>query len=210
MFTKAINEHVINCVGFFSELHAMLMEAYWPVHCDTDSAGPRGWLMGSSAVYRSFSKSHAAEQLMKNGSFFIKADKAQQDNLDASQAVASFLLHISGWADVLHPAYFPSPHWINSTLLDGSEEKGGQAWQEAIQSSAEQTHSQKPRGSFYVPSENCMQHAHKWHRDLCLLLLHAYRGLRLYFLVMMRDIPELPHMELGKGLGQGQAHPSSS
>uniref|UniRef100_A0A2K5CXB9 Family with sequence similarity 135 member B n=1 Tax=Aotus nancymaae TaxID=37293 RepID=A0A2K5CXB9_AOTNA len=51
-------------------------------------------------------------------------------------------------------------------------------------------------GSFYVPSENCMQHAHKWHRDLCLLLLHAYRGLRLYFLVMMRDIPELPHMEL--------------
>uniref|UniRef100_A0A8D2DE30 Family with sequence similarity 135 member B n=1 Tax=Sciurus vulgaris TaxID=55149 RepID=A0A8D2DE30_SCIVU len=51
-------------------------------------------------------------------------------------------------------------------------------------------------GSFYVPSENCMQHAHKWHRDLCLLLLHAYRGLRLYFLVIMRDIPELPHMEL--------------
>uniref|UniRef100_A0A2R8N4V4 Family with sequence similarity 135 member B n=1 Tax=Callithrix jacchus TaxID=9483 RepID=A0A2R8N4V4_CALJA len=51
-------------------------------------------------------------------------------------------------------------------------------------------------GSFYVPSENCMQHAHKWHRDLCLLLLHAYRGLRLYFLVMMRDIPELPHMDL--------------
>nr|XP_051700827.1 protein FAM135B [Oryctolagus cuniculus] len=51
-------------------------------------------------------------------------------------------------------------------------------------------------GSFYVPSENCMQHAHKWHRDLCLLLLHAYRGLRLYFLAIMRDIPELPHMEL--------------
>ncbi|XP_017367490.1 protein FAM135B [Cebus imitator] len=51
-------------------------------------------------------------------------------------------------------------------------------------------------GSFYVPSENCMQHAHKWHRDLCLLLLHAYRGLRLHFLVIMRDIPELPHMEL--------------
>ncbi|XP_052603906.1 protein FAM135B isoform X1 [Peromyscus californicus insignis] len=51
-------------------------------------------------------------------------------------------------------------------------------------------------GSFYVPSENCIQHAHKWHRDLCLLLLHAYRGLRLYFLVIMRDIPELPTMEL--------------
>lgn len=51
-------------------------------------------------------------------------------------------------------------------------------------------------GSFYVPSENCIQHAHKWHRDLCLLLLHAYQGLRLYFLVIMRDIPELPTMEL--------------
>ncbi|XP_004431103.1 PREDICTED: protein FAM135B [Ceratotherium simum simum] len=50
--------------------------------------------------------------------------------------------------------------------------------------------------SFYVPSENCMQHAYKWHRELCFLLLHAYRGLRAYFLVIMRDIPELPHMEL--------------
>lgn len=56
------------------------------------------------------------------------------------------------------------------------------------------------QGSFYVPSENCIQHAHKWHRDLCLLLLHAYQGLRLYFLVIMRDIPELPTMELGKGV----------
>ncbi|XP_058132067.1 protein FAM135B [Dasypus novemcinctus] len=51
-------------------------------------------------------------------------------------------------------------------------------------------------GSFYVPSENCMQHAYKWHRDLCHLLLHAFRGLRAYFLSIMRDIPELPHMEL--------------
>ncbi|XP_063087103.1 protein FAM135B isoform X2 [Cavia porcellus] len=51
-------------------------------------------------------------------------------------------------------------------------------------------------GSFYVPSENCVQQAHKWHRDLCLLLLQAYQGLRLYFLVIMRDIPELPHMDL--------------
>ncbi|XP_034867003.1 protein FAM135B [Mirounga angustirostris] len=51
-------------------------------------------------------------------------------------------------------------------------------------------------GSFYVPSENCMQRAHRWHRELCFLLLHAYRGLRAYFLVIMRDIPELPHTEL--------------
>uniref|UniRef100_A0A8B9YNN0 Family with sequence similarity 135 member B n=1 Tax=Bos mutus grunniens TaxID=30521 RepID=A0A8B9YNN0_BOSMU len=56
-------------------------------------------------------------------------------------------------------------------------------------------------GSFYVPSENCMQHAYKWHRELCFLLLHAYRGLRAYFLTILRDIPELPRMELGKGLG---------
>ncbi|XP_029779624.1 protein FAM135B isoform X2 [Suricata suricatta] len=51
-------------------------------------------------------------------------------------------------------------------------------------------------GSFYVPSEDCMQHAHKWHRNLCLLLLHAYRGLRAYFLVILRDVPGLPHAEL--------------
>ncbi|XP_007938762.1 protein FAM135B [Orycteropus afer afer] len=51
-------------------------------------------------------------------------------------------------------------------------------------------------GSFYVPSENCMQHAYKWHRDLCHLLLHAYHGLRAYFLLLMRDVPELQPMEL--------------
>ncbi|KAF0871177.1 protein FAM135B isoform X1 [Crocuta crocuta] len=51
-------------------------------------------------------------------------------------------------------------------------------------------------GSFYAPSENCMQRAHKWHRGLCFLLLHAYRGLRAYFLGIMRDVPELPHAEL--------------
>ncbi|KAM6214337.1 protein FAM135B [Rhynchocyon petersi] len=51
-------------------------------------------------------------------------------------------------------------------------------------------------GSFYVPSESCMQHAYKWHRALCCLLLHAFRGLRAYFLLIMRDVPELPHTEL--------------
>ena len=52
-----------------------------------------------------------------------------------------------------------------------------------------------------------MQHAHKWHRELCFLLLHAYRGLRAYFLVIMRDVPELPHTELGKGPGAGHRKP---
>ncbi|XP_039701838.1 protein FAM135B [Pteropus medius] len=51
-------------------------------------------------------------------------------------------------------------------------------------------------GSFYASSESCMQHAYKWHRELCFLLLHAHRGLRAYFLVIMRDVPELPHVEL--------------
>ncbi|XP_066481326.1 protein FAM135B [Tiliqua scincoides] len=51
-------------------------------------------------------------------------------------------------------------------------------------------------GSFYVPSENCMQHAHKWHKDLCLLLLNAYRGLHVYYSIIMKDIPSLPQLKL--------------
>ncbi|XP_037022306.2 protein FAM135B [Artibeus jamaicensis] len=51
-------------------------------------------------------------------------------------------------------------------------------------------------GSFYAPSDSCVQRAHRWHRALCLLLLHAHRGLRAYFLSVMRDVPELPHAEL--------------
>uniref|UniRef100_A0A8C4YD67 Family with sequence similarity 135 member B n=1 Tax=Gopherus evgoodei TaxID=1825980 RepID=A0A8C4YD67_9SAUR len=51
-------------------------------------------------------------------------------------------------------------------------------------------------GSFYVPSENCMQHAYKWHKDLCLLLLNAYRGLHLYYTVIMKEIPDLPQLKL--------------
>ncbi|XP_015266785.1 PREDICTED: protein FAM135B [Gekko japonicus] len=51
-------------------------------------------------------------------------------------------------------------------------------------------------GSFYVPSENCMQHAHKWHKDLCLLLLNAYQGLRVYYGIIMKEIPSLPQLKL--------------
>ncbi|XP_074842722.1 protein FAM135B isoform X2 [Carettochelys insculpta] len=51
-------------------------------------------------------------------------------------------------------------------------------------------------GSFYVPSENCMQHAYKWHKDLCLLLLSAYRGLHVYYTVIMKEIPDLPQLKL--------------
>ncbi|XP_045717198.1 protein FAM135B isoform X1 [Phyllostomus hastatus] len=52
------------------------------------------------------------------------------------------------------------------------------------------------QGGFYAPSENCVQRAHRCHRGLCLLLLRAHRGLRAYFLGVMRDVPELPPSEL--------------
>ncbi|XP_009874911.1 PREDICTED: protein FAM135B, partial [Apaloderma vittatum] len=51
-------------------------------------------------------------------------------------------------------------------------------------------------GSFYVPSENCMQHAYKWHKDLCLLLLNAQRGLHMYYILIMKEIPDLPQLKL--------------
>uniref|UniRef100_A0A8C3DLU9 Family with sequence similarity 135 member B n=1 Tax=Corvus moneduloides TaxID=1196302 RepID=A0A8C3DLU9_CORMO len=51
-------------------------------------------------------------------------------------------------------------------------------------------------GSFYVPSENCMQHAYKWHKDLCLLLLNAQRGLHTYYTLIMSEIPDLPQLKL--------------
>uniref|UniRef100_A0A8C7A7B8 Family with sequence similarity 135 member B n=1 Tax=Nothoprocta perdicaria TaxID=30464 RepID=A0A8C7A7B8_NOTPE len=53
-------------------------------------------------------------------------------------------------------------------------------------------------GSFYVPSENCMQHAYKWHKDLCLLLLNAHRGLHMYYTLIMKEIPDLPQLKLEK------------
>ncbi|PKK33902.1 family with sequence similarity 135, member B [Columba livia] len=51
-------------------------------------------------------------------------------------------------------------------------------------------------GSFYVPSENCMQHAYKWHKDLCLLLLNAQRGLHMYYTLIMKEVPDLPQLKL--------------
>ncbi|NXT77806.1 F135B protein, partial [Zapornia atra] len=51
-------------------------------------------------------------------------------------------------------------------------------------------------GSFYVPSENCMQHAYKWHKDLCLLLFNAQRGLHMYYTLIMKEIPDLPQLKL--------------
>ncbi|XP_026872051.2 protein FAM135B [Electrophorus electricus] len=51
-------------------------------------------------------------------------------------------------------------------------------------------------GSFYVPSENCLQRAHTWHRILCRLLLAAYKALRFYYMALMNDIPQLQPIEI--------------
>uniref|UniRef100_A0A8C4KXS1 Family with sequence similarity 135 member B n=1 Tax=Dromaius novaehollandiae TaxID=8790 RepID=A0A8C4KXS1_DRONO len=39
-------------------------------------------------------------------------------------------------------------------------------------------------------------HAYKWHKDLCLLLLNAHRGLHMYYTLIMKEIPELPQLKL--------------
>ncbi|OXB70460.1 UNVERIFIED_CONTAM: hypothetical protein H355_011975 [Colinus virginianus] len=41
-----------------------------------------------------------------------------------------------------------------------------------------------------------MQHAYKWHKDLCLLLLNAQRGLHVYYTLIMKEIPDLPQLKL--------------
>ncbi|XP_076610295.1 protein FAM135B isoform X1 [Chaetodon auriga] len=51
-------------------------------------------------------------------------------------------------------------------------------------------------GSFYVPSENCLQRAHTWHRRLCRLLSVAHRGLHTYFTALMKEIPQLQQTSL--------------
>uniref|UniRef100_H3D937 Family with sequence similarity 135 member B n=1 Tax=Tetraodon nigroviridis TaxID=99883 RepID=H3D937_TETNG len=48
-------------------------------------------------------------------------------------------------------------------------------------------------GSFYVPSENCLQRAHTWHRRLCRLLLVAHRGLHAYHTALTEGNPAAPH-----------------
>lgn len=55
------------------------------------------------------------------------------------------------------------------------------------------------QGSFYVPSENCLQRAHTWHRRLCRLLLVAHRGLHTYHTALLKEIPQLPQTPLDSG-----------
>ncbi|XP_054619754.1 protein FAM135B [Dunckerocampus dactyliophorus] len=49
-------------------------------------------------------------------------------------------------------------------------------------------------GSFYVPSEDCLQRAHTWHRRLCRLLLAAHDGLTRYYTALMKEVPQLEQM----------------
>ncbi|XP_068603200.1 protein FAM135B [Brachionichthys hirsutus] len=51
-------------------------------------------------------------------------------------------------------------------------------------------------GSFYVPSENCLQRAHTWHRRLCRLLLAAHRGLHSYSTALLKEVPQLQQTPL--------------
>ncbi|CDQ90654.1 unnamed protein product [Oncorhynchus mykiss] len=53
-------------------------------------------------------------------------------------------------------------------------------------------------GSFYVPSENCLQRAHTWHGRLCRLLLVVHRGVRCYYTTLMKEIPQLDQVEIGE------------
>ncbi|RVE66428.1 hypothetical protein OJAV_G00107210 [Oryzias javanicus] len=46
-------------------------------------------------------------------------------------------------------------------------------------------------GSFYVPSENCLERAHTWHRRLCRLLLVAHGGLHSYCTALAKEVPQL-------------------
>ncbi|XP_011479604.1 protein FAM135B isoform X1 [Oryzias latipes] len=46
-------------------------------------------------------------------------------------------------------------------------------------------------GSFYVPSENCLERAHAWHRRLCRLLLVAHGGLHSYCTALTKEVPQL-------------------
>uniref|UniRef100_A0A8C9Z4K9 Family with sequence similarity 135 member B n=1 Tax=Sander lucioperca TaxID=283035 RepID=A0A8C9Z4K9_SANLU len=57
----------------------------------------------------------------------------------------------------------------------------------------------QPLISFYVPSENCLQRAHTWHRRLCRLLLVAHRGLHTYHAALMKEIPQLQQTPLDPG-----------
>ncbi|KAG8441591.1 hypothetical protein GDO86_010683 [Hymenochirus boettgeri] len=58
-------------------------------------------------------------------------------------------------------------------------------------------------GSCYIPSESCIQHAYKWHRDLCHILLSAHNALCSYYATIVKEIPDLPPPEIEELLTEG-------
>nr|KAF6426295.1 family with sequence similarity 135 member B [Molossus molossus] len=86
--------------------------------------------------------------------------------------------------------------WLGKGSSDSGPEQSSLSLESLVFGAGYCKPTSSEQGNFYAPSENCMQRAYKWHRGLCLLLLRAYRGLRAYFLLIMRDVPELPHLEL--------------
>lgn len=50
-----------------------------------------------------------------------------------------------------------------------------------------------------MPSENCLQRAHAWHRRLCRLLLVAHQGLHSYHSALVKEVPQLPQTPLESG-----------
>ncbi|KAM6958835.1 protein FAM135B [Aplochiton taeniatus] len=86
-----------------------------------------------------------------------------------------------------------------SWLGKGSPESGGDPTAMSVENLMFGAGYCKPvisEGSFYVPSENCLQRAHTWHRRLCRLLLVAHRGLRSYYGALMKEIPQLQQVEI--------------
>ncbi|XP_075067783.1 protein FAM135B [Mixophyes fleayi] len=51
-------------------------------------------------------------------------------------------------------------------------------------------------GDGYALTDTCMQHAHKWHKDLCLLLLSAHSGLSSYYATLVKQIPDLLQLDI--------------
>ncbi|XP_019479600.1 PREDICTED: protein FAM135B isoform X1 [Hipposideros armiger] len=86
--------------------------------------------------------------------------------------------------------------WLGKGGLDSGSEQSSLSLENLVFGAGYCKPTSSEQGNFYAPSEHCMQHAYKCHRELCFLLLHAFRGLRAYFLLIMREVPELPHMEL--------------
>ncbi|KAF7654173.1 hypothetical protein LDENG_00073110 [Lucifuga dentata] len=86
-----------------------------------------------------------------------------------------------------------------SWLGKGSPESGGDPSAMSVENLMFGAGYCKPvisEGSFYVPSENCLQRAYTWHRRLCRLLLVAHQGLRTYHAMLTKEIPQLQQTPL--------------